>query len=125
MDIPEFKMDGIKPFFDGGAAVSLANVALHLDSGLTFSTSQHTRTFCELTKPTKAACQLHHLPGPGESRHCILKGDFALFDFIPPPSNWPKRRSPSWYAPRSLFPRKTPKTYANWSRPDRSAPWQS
>lgn len=83
MDWRDFPIDGLKPFFPATDETKLANVALRLDDGRSTSTKQTKRTFAELTKCSKAAAQLAHLPEVGESRHCILKGDFALYDFIP------------------------------------------
>ena len=80
-DWREFDMEGIKPFFSGDEK-TLANVSLRLDEGRSTSTWQDKHTFAELTKCAKAAAQLGHLPQPGEAHHCVLKGDFALFNFI-------------------------------------------
>lgn len=43
----------------------------------------HRRGIKKLIRPENAVELLHHLPGPGERTHCILRGDFILCDLIP------------------------------------------
>ncbi len=77
----ELDLSQLKAFYNEQPA-ALANVDLRLANGRSASSRQDKRTFTTLTKCSKAAEQLGHLPESSESRHCVLKGDFALFDFI-------------------------------------------
>lgn len=68
--------------FNGIDEAKLANATLRLDSGLTFAT-RFKHSFQVIDRAAGAASLLQRLPDQGESIHCILRGDFALFDFLP------------------------------------------
>lgn len=62
----------------------LANVDLRLADGRRLDADPtQRREFEQLTKSRAARAQLCQLPPQHGSVHCVLKGDFALFDFIP------------------------------------------
>lgn len=78
-----FDMTSVQPFYPGVDESKLANVDLRLTDGRRTETKQTKRAFAELNRRNRAAEQLQKLPGAQDAIHCILKGDFALWDFVP------------------------------------------
>lgn len=82
-ELKTFEMCDIAPFFSGVEESKLANVDLRLERGQCTITKQQKRRTADLVRRAKAAEQIGRLPGRDESLHCVLNGEFALWDFVP------------------------------------------
>src|SRR5262245_6873396 len=83
-DAPAFSLDGIQPFYAPTIdETKLANVKLRLDGDRTITTDQAEQLTAVLHRSRRALATLTRLPKPSQAIHCVLKGAYALFDFIP------------------------------------------
>lgn len=79
-EIRDFDMGTVKPFYPDAP---LPNVALRLPAGRSLTLTETRQQFIALTRSRACLSQLAALPGPRESIHCVLNGEFALWDFVP------------------------------------------
>lgn len=82
MDLPELDLGCIKPFYGDEAAIAKVKVELPDDP------THHKRTsgkrhFLEQLDEKNAYANLKFLPGPGESIHCVMRGNCNGWDLIP------------------------------------------
>ncbi len=80
MEPQTFNLDAVQPFYEDAPRPS---AGISLDSARSFTAKQGKRSVAMLNRRKAAKAALERLPEPGESIHCILRGDFALFDFVP------------------------------------------
>lgn len=82
-NLKSLDLTGLKTVFEPTVDESkLANVKLRLAEGRCITTRERKQITARLTRTRNAVSQIKALPKRGESLHCILNGEFALFDFI-------------------------------------------
>jgi hypothetical protein len=82
-DLKNLDLETLKPLAGFGLdPAKLANASLRLQSGRTLR-ARYRRSFQVIDRAAKATAQLERLPEPGESVHCVLKGNFPLAAFVP------------------------------------------
>lgn len=82
MDVPEFDC-GELPSFYGGQAAEGRNASIELQDGLKHVRISETKRMLHLLHVSNAAKHLDGLPTPGETYHCIMKGNFNGWDLVP------------------------------------------
>ena len=82
-ELKPFNLDACQPFYKSVDEATLANVSLRLDADRTHTSVQTERLTAILDRASQAAAMLGRIPDRHQSVHCVLRGTFALFEFIP------------------------------------------
>lgn len=82
-DLQTFDCAGLKSFYPATDEALLPNVNLRLSGNRRHVTKDARRLMVRLQKTRNCVATIQQLPAADESIHCVLNGEFALFDFLP------------------------------------------
>ena len=79
--LPTFADSGIKPFYDDN--VGRRDVVATVADDLRYARRAASRKFIDATRVANAARQLDQLPEDAETIHCIMRGNFDAWHWLP------------------------------------------